>query len=225
MCGRENSHRAMLTHEQVIAYLEETLSPEEAAGVEAEFTADAAAANQLTELAQYDSALRTLLGGAAERARIEQSVLAAIHGKSLHETEARALRQTIKQMPDHRSSNPGGHEENNMNNPGKNPDDIKIADIKAEMAKQGVEILPETQGEGNVNNPGEYPDEITKATIKDQMAEQGVEILPQSQTKEDQVRKERAEEDGQKDASRKPTPGTESETQGKDNDYFNGMSQ
>lgn len=78
----------MLTHEQVIAYLEETLPPEEAVGVEAEFTANAAAAIQLTELAQYDSALRTLLGGAVERARIEQSVLAAIHGKSLHEIEA-----------------------------------------------------------------------------------------------------------------------------------------
>ena len=101
----------MLTHEQVIAYLEETLPPEEAAGVEAEFIADAAAATQLTELAQYDSALRTLLGGAVERTRIEESVLAAVCEKSLHETEASGLRQTLKQKPDHRSSNHGRHEE------------------------------------------------------------------------------------------------------------------
>jgi hypothetical protein len=179
----------MMTHEQVIAYLEETLPSEETAGVEAEFTANAAAATQLTELAQYDSALRTLLNGGAERARIEQSVLAAIREKSSHESEAPGSRQIIKQTPSHRTSNPRKQEDNNMTNPSKSPDDI------------------------------------TKAYIKDQMHEQGVEILPQSQTKEAQVKKEQTEEDGQKDARRKPMPAPEAESHGEENDYFNGLSQ
>jgi hypothetical protein len=111
----------MLTHEQFIAYLEETLPPEQAAGVEAEFTADAAAATQLSELTQYDSALRALLAGGVERARIGQTVFAAICGKSHRESEAPASHPTPGQMSDPRSSNPGGHEGNNMNNPSKSP--------------------------------------------------------------------------------------------------------
>jgi hypothetical protein len=58
---------------------------------------------------------------------------------------------------------------------------------------------------------------------KDQLAEQGIEVKYGSQSKNDQVAKELAEEGGQKDASWKSTP--ESESQGKDNDYYSGMSQ
>jgi hypothetical protein len=187
----------MLTHEQVIAYLEETLPPVEAAGVEVEFTADAAAATQLTESAQYDSALWALLGGAVERARIEQAVLAAVCGKSLRETVASGLRQMLKQMLDNRSSNPGRHEENNMNHPGKNPDNI------------------------------------TKAITKDQMAEQGIptDLSGADGRQSDRYREDLADEakwgqgDGKKDTSQKPTPAPEAETQGEDNDYYNGLSQ
>lgn len=184
----------MLTHEQVIAYLEETVPPEEVAGVEAEFTANAAAATQLTELAQYDSALRTLLGGAVERARIEESVLAAVREQSLHEHEAYGSRQTITQMPDHHSSNLGAPEENNMNNPNKSPD----------------------------NN-----------LTKDQMAAQGIptDLSGSDRRQSERYREDLAEEakwgqgDGKKETNPKPTPAPEAETQGKDNDYYNGLSQ
>jgi hypothetical protein len=56
----------MLTHEQAISYLEGTASAEEARHVAAGFSADANVATQLVALAQYDSILRTLLGGATE---------------------------------------------------------------------------------------------------------------------------------------------------------------
>ena len=187
----------MLTHEQVIAYLEETLPLEEAAGVEAEFIADAAAATQLTELAQYDSALRTLLGGAVERARIEESVLAAVCGKSLHDTEATGLRQTLKQRPDHRSSNPGRQEENNMNNPGKNPDDITKAVTKDQMAEQGI---PTDLSGADGRQSDRYREDLADEAKWGQG-------------------------DGKKDTSPKPTPAPEAESQGEDNDYYNGLSQ
>lgn len=125
----------MLTHEQVIAYLEDTLPPEEAAGVEAQFIANTAAAAQLIELAQYDSALRTLLDGGVERGRIEQSVFAAIREKSSHESEALDSRQTTAETPDHHSSKLGTPEDNNMNKPNKSPDNNLTKD---QLAAQGI---------------------------------------------------------------------------------------
>lgn len=186
----------MLTHEQVIAYLEETLPPEDAAGLEAQFAASAAAATQLTELAQYDSALRALLGGAVERARIEQSVLSAIHGKSLHEAEARTLCQTIRQTPDHRSSDPERHEENNMNNRSKSSNGDNDL-TKDQLAAQGIQT---DQSDADRRQSERYREDLAEE-------EKG------------------GPGNGGKETCPKPTPAPEAGKQGEDNDYFNGQSQ
>lgn len=75
-----------------------------------------------------------------------------------------------------------------------------------------------------MNNPRKHPSSDNDLT-KDQLAEQGVKVAYGSPSKSEQVAKELAEEGGQKDASWKSAPAPESETQGQDDGYYNGMSQ
>lgn len=75
-----------------------------------------------------------------------------------------------------------------------------------------------------MNDPGKHLNSDNDLT-KDQMAEQGIPVEYGSPSKNEQVAKELAEEGGQEDASWKAAPAPQSETQGQDNDYYNGMSQ
>ena len=74
-----------------------------------------------------------------------------------------------------------------------------------------------------MNDHGKHPNSDNDLS-KDQMAEQGMPV-ESSPSKVDQVNRELAEEDGQKNASWKAAPAPESETHGEDNDHYNGMSQ
>jgi hypothetical protein len=74
-----------------------------------------------------------------------------------------------------------------------------------------------------MNDHREHPNSDNDLT-KDQMAEQGIPI-ENSPSKVAQVNKELAEESGQKDASWKSASVPETENQGENNDFYNGMSQ
>ncbi len=132
----------MLTHEQIVAFLEEAWSPDSSSGFEIELTAKAAAVTQLLELAQYDSLLRALIAGASERARIEASVLAAIQEPSLQRGGSASSHTTSRPMLGLPCSNFG----NTMNEPDHTPDKVTRDLLKDQMAEQGIEIRSRSPG-------------------------------------------------------------------------------
>lgn len=70
----------MLNEQDLLAYLENTLSPVERERVEAELERDPQARRELLRQFQLDAALRAALGAEAAHQRVKQSVLAIVRG-------------------------------------------------------------------------------------------------------------------------------------------------
>lgn len=84
----------MLTEQQLIAYLEGTLGPEDRAAVEAALDQDPALRQQVLAQASMESALRVSLGGRDTHARIRDSVLAVVRGEQEDRLKRRVLADT-----------------------------------------------------------------------------------------------------------------------------------
>ena len=79
----------------------------------------------------------------------------------------------------------------------------------------------------NMNKPENKP-QGDNDLLKDQLAQEGIEVdysSPSAIRRNENYRKDLAEEDGKKDASWKAASSPESAIQAEDNDYYNGMSQ
>ena len=72
----------MLSEQELIAYLENTLSPAERARIEAELERDPQQRRQLMQQAQMENALRAALDNSTASARVKKSVLTVIRGES-----------------------------------------------------------------------------------------------------------------------------------------------
>ncbi len=81
----------MLNEQELIAYLEKTLSPPERQRVEAELERDPQLRRQLVQHARMEQALRTALGGATANERVKQSVLTVLRGEKEAALKSRVL--------------------------------------------------------------------------------------------------------------------------------------
>jgi tetratricopeptide (TPR) repeat protein len=89
----------MLSQEQLIGYLEGTLSAAERAQVEALLLDDPAARRQLIEQRGLDQALHVLLGDATSNERVKQSILAVVRSAPAEQLKARVLEGTAAARP------------------------------------------------------------------------------------------------------------------------------
>jgi tetratricopeptide (TPR) repeat protein len=89
----------MLSQEQLIGYLEGTLSAAERAQVEALLADDPAAQQQLAEQQSLDQALHVLLGDATSNERVKQSILAVVRAAPAERLKARVLEDTAAAQP------------------------------------------------------------------------------------------------------------------------------
>ncbi len=86
----------MLTEEQLIAYLEGALSPEERARVEDALARDETLRHRVLDQRAMDAALHSALGGAGANERIRQSVLAVVRGEQDEALKRRVLKDTVE---------------------------------------------------------------------------------------------------------------------------------
>ena len=84
----------MLTEQELIAYLEKTLSPAERARVETELDRDPQQRRQLVRQIQLDAALRAALGESEAKERVKQSVLAVMRGETEEAIKQQVLADT-----------------------------------------------------------------------------------------------------------------------------------
>jgi tetratricopeptide (TPR) repeat protein len=84
----------MLSQEQLIGYLEGTLSAAERAQVEGLLADDPAAQRQLAEQRGLDQALHVLLGDATSNEQVKQSILAVVRAAPAEQLKARVLEET-----------------------------------------------------------------------------------------------------------------------------------
>ena len=84
----------MLTEQELIAYLENTLSPAERQRVEVEMDRDPQQRRQLVRQIQLDAALRATLGESVANERVKQSVLAVVRGESEESIKQQVLEDT-----------------------------------------------------------------------------------------------------------------------------------
>lgn len=81
----------MLNEQDLIAYLENTLSPSDRQRVEAELERDPQLRRELVQQLQMEQALRTALGEATMNDRVKQSVLAVVRGEREEALKQRVL--------------------------------------------------------------------------------------------------------------------------------------
>ena len=84
----------MLNEQNLIAYLENTLPPDERARVEAELERDPQQRRQIVRHMQLDAALHAALGESKSNERVKQSVLAVICGESEEAIKQQVLANT-----------------------------------------------------------------------------------------------------------------------------------
>ena len=84
----------MLNEQELIAYLENTLSPAERQRVEVELERDPQQRHQLVRQIQLDAALRASLGESVANERVRQSVLAVVRGESEEALKQKVLTDT-----------------------------------------------------------------------------------------------------------------------------------
>ncbi|MSU59656.1 MAG: hypothetical protein EXS35_16070 [Pedosphaera sp.] len=84
----------MLTEQDLIAYLENTLSPTDRQRVEAELERDPQQRRQFIRQRQLDAALRASLGESGSHERVKQSVLAVIRGETEEAIKQQVLADT-----------------------------------------------------------------------------------------------------------------------------------
>jgi len=84
----------VLTEHQLTGFIEDTLSADERAQVEAALTQDETTRRRVLEQIRLDAALRATLGGAAASERVKQSVLAVLRGESEAELKEQVLADT-----------------------------------------------------------------------------------------------------------------------------------
>lgn len=89
----------MLNEQELIAFLENTLSADEREHVETELERDLQFRRQLVQQAQLDAALRALLGSATANERVKQSVLAIMRGEQDAALKRRVLADTAIARP------------------------------------------------------------------------------------------------------------------------------
>ena len=89
----------MLSQEQLIGYLEGTLSAAERAQVEGLLADDPAAQQQLAEQQGLDHALHVLLGDPAVNEQVKQSILAVVRAAPAEQLKARVLADTSAAQP------------------------------------------------------------------------------------------------------------------------------
>lgn len=89
----------MLNEQELIAYLENTLSPAERQRVEAELERDPQLRRQLVRQAQLDTALRVTLSSDAANERVKQSVLAVTRGERDEALKKQILADTTNTRP------------------------------------------------------------------------------------------------------------------------------
>lgn len=81
----------MLNEQELIAYLENTLSPSERQRVEAELERDPQLRRQFVQQLQMEQALRAALGDVTANERVKQSVLAVLRGEREEALKQRVL--------------------------------------------------------------------------------------------------------------------------------------
>ncbi|HSH95746.1 MAG TPA: FecR family protein [Roseimicrobium sp.] len=86
----------MLTEQDIVAYVENTLSSTERIRVEAELETDEALRREVLQQLQLDRALLVSLGDAAANERVKQSVLSVLEGESEERIKQQVLKDTIR---------------------------------------------------------------------------------------------------------------------------------
>jgi tetratricopeptide (TPR) repeat protein len=84
----------MLTEEQLVGYLENTLEPAQRVRVEELLAGDAEARRELTAQQAIHQALRVALGDAAAQQRVKQSILVVVRGKPVEALKAEVIQET-----------------------------------------------------------------------------------------------------------------------------------
>ncbi len=85
----------MLTQEQLIACLENSLDPVERVRLEESLAADADAQRQLADQHRIDQALRVVIGNGAAHERVKQSILAVVQGRAVEKLKAEVIEETL----------------------------------------------------------------------------------------------------------------------------------
>jgi len=88
----------MLNGQELIAYLENALSPAERRRVEAELERDPELRRQLLHQVQMEQALSAALGGAEQNERVKQSVLAVLRGEQEESLKRRVMADAAQRM-------------------------------------------------------------------------------------------------------------------------------